>query len=81
MTLDLNRLQPVELVRLLNSTSLGTVLLERQLRRHRSRAGLRLGTDNTIDLYRYAAWVATERLCARTLDPSESYEHKLFCSG
>ena len=46
-----------ELVRLLNSTPLGEVIGERQLLRHRSRAGFRIGDGRHIDLFRYVAWL------------------------
>ncbi|MFW5846240.1 MAG: hypothetical protein ACOCXJ_08435, partial [Planctomycetota bacterium] len=57
---DLRHLRPGELCRLLNSGPLGAVLSERQLRRHRTRAGLRLGSGQTVDLFRYLAWIADE---------------------
>lgn len=62
MALDLRRLSPAGLVRLLNSTPLGAVLSERQLRRHRARAGFRIGTGQVLDLFRYLAWAADEVL-------------------
>jgi len=46
------------LTRMLNSTPLGEVISERQLRRHRNRAGFRVGDDKHVDLFRYAAWLA-----------------------
>lgn len=55
---DLRRLRPSELARLVNSGPLGPVLTERQLHRHRTRAGLRLGSGQGIDLFRYVAWLA-----------------------
>jgi len=45
----------------LNSTPLGEVLNERQLHRHRTRAGLRIGDARHIDLLRYVAWLVQER--------------------
>ena len=39
MAIDPRRLKPAELCRLLNSTPLGEVTSERQLYRHRMRAG------------------------------------------
>ncbi len=57
----MNRLRPSECVRLLNSTPLGTVTSERQLFRHRTVAGYRIGEQRTVDLIRYAAWLAFER--------------------
>ena len=62
--IDSRRLRPSELCRLLNSTPLGEVIGERQLHRHRTRAGLRItSTDDprNIDLLRYVAWLVVER--------------------
>ncbi|MEW6199786.1 MAG: terminase gpA endonuclease subunit [Planctomycetota bacterium] len=61
MPIDPRRLKPTELVRLLNSTPLGEVISERQLHRHRSRAGFRIGDGRTVDLLRYVAWLVLER--------------------
>ena len=61
MAIDPRRLRPSEAVRLLNSTPLGEVINERQLLRHRSKAGFRIGDDRTLDLLRYTAWLALER--------------------
>lgn len=61
MPIDPRKLKPTELVRLLNSTPLGEVISERQLHRHRSRAGFRIGDGRTVDLLRYAAWLVIER--------------------
>ena len=61
MAIDPRQLTPTALTRLLNSTPLGTVIDERQLRRHRNRAGFRIGDSRHVDLYRYAAWLVLER--------------------
>ncbi|MGD8453647.1 MAG: phage terminase large subunit family protein [Phycisphaerae bacterium] len=61
MPIDPRKLKPSEVVQLLNSTPLGEVMSERQLYRHRSRAGFRIGDGRTIDLLRYAAWLVLER--------------------
>ena len=61
MAIDPRRLRPSVLTRMLNSTPLGEVINERQLHRHRSRAGYRIGDDRHIDLYRYTAWLALQR--------------------
>lgn len=58
---DPHRLRPSELVALLNSTPLGPVIEEWQLRKHRLRAGTRVGAGKTVDLLRYAAWLADQR--------------------
>lgn len=62
--IDPRRLRPSELCRLLNSTPLGAVISERQLHRHRTRAGLRITSTadpRHIDLLRYVAWLVAER--------------------
>jgi len=61
VAIDPRRLKPTQLVQLLNSTPLGEVINERQLYRHRARAGLRIGDGRTIDLLRYVAWPVHER--------------------
>ena len=61
---DPRQLRPGELCRVLNSTPLGEVISERQLHRHRTRAGYRVASPsdpNRVDLFRYAAWLATTR--------------------
>jgi len=61
---DPRQLRPSELCQLLNSTQLGEVIAERQLRRHRTRAGLRIASakdERRIDLIRYVAWLVLER--------------------
>jgi len=62
--IDPRNLRPTELARLLNSTLLGPVISERQLRRHRTRAGMRIASAedaNRVDLLRYVAWLVQER--------------------
>src|SRR5262249_16130240 len=58
---DPRRLKLVDLLRLLNSTPLGAVIQEHQLKNHRNRAGLRIGDSRRIDLVKYVAWLVTER--------------------
>jgi len=57
--IDPRHLKAAQLVQLLNSW--GEVISERQLYRHRARAGLRIGDGRTIDLLRYVAWLVHER--------------------
>ena len=57
MPIDPRQLTPTALTRLLNSTPLGAVIDERQLRRHRNRAGFRIGDGRHVDLFRYVAWL------------------------
>jgi hypothetical protein len=63
VAIDPRHLKPAQLVQLLNSW--GEVISERQLLRHRSRAGLRIGDGRTIDLIRYVAWLVQERHAPR----------------
>jgi len=58
---DPRKLRPGELCRLLNSSPLGEVINEGQLRRHRTGAGLRVGDGRYVDLIRYAAWLVQNR--------------------
>ena len=74
MPIDPRQLRPTELVRLLNSTSLGEVLSERQLLRHRSRAGFRIGDDRHVDLFRYVAWLVNVRHEPRPETDGDPYE-------
>lgn len=61
MPIDPRQLKPSELCRLLNSTPLGEVINERQLHRHRTRAGFRIGDGKHVDLVRYVAWLVQAR--------------------
>ena len=74
MAIDPRRLRPTELVRLLNSTPLGEVIGERQLLRHRSRAGFRIGDDRHVDLFRYVAWLVTVRHTPQPEPDADPYE-------
>ena len=60
MAVDPRHLRPADVARLLNSTTLGTVIGERQLHRHRTRAGFRIGDGKSVDLLRYLAWLYDE---------------------
>jgi len=66
MAIDPRRLRPSELCRLLNSTPLGEVTSDRQLHRHRMRAGHRIGDRKLIDLLRYAGWLMELRHCPKS---------------
>jgi len=75
VAIDVRNLKPADLARLLNSTPLGTVLDERQLYRHRIRAGFRIGDGRRVDLFRYVAWLVDQRHAPRkVIDPSAEYE-------
>ena len=67
---DPRRLRPSELLRLLNSTSLGEVASSYGVSRQRNRAGYRIGDEQHIDLVRYVAWLARERHRPRRLNTS-----------
>ena len=79
MAINPRQLRPTELVRLLNSTPLGEVISERQLLRHRSRAGFRIGDDRHLDLFRYVAWLVAVRHAPKPepdVDPYESLKER-----
>ncbi len=67
-------MRPSELCRLLNSTPLGEVINERQLYRHRTRAGGRIGDNQTVDLLRYVAWLVQIRHAPRPEPDGDPYE-------
>jgi hypothetical protein len=59
---------------LLNSTPLGEVISERQLYRHRQRAGNRIGDNKTVDLLRYCAGMHQVRHAPRPTSDAGPYE-------
>ena len=69
--IDVRHLRPSELCRLLNSA--GEVLNERQLHRHRSRAGFRIGDATHVDLFRYVAWLVEVRHTPRAEADGDPY--------
>jgi hypothetical protein len=71
---DVKQLSPTELVRLVNSTPLGTVLSAPRLHRQMNQAGLRIGDGRTIHLVRYVAWLALE--AERPLPTPMAYEER-----
>ena len=74
MPIDPRKLRPSELCRLLNSTPLGEVISERQLYRHRQRAGNRIGDGKTVDLLRYCAWMHIVRHTPKPVSDVDPYE-------
>jgi hypothetical protein len=74
MPTDPRKLRPSELCRLLNSTPLGEVINERQLHRHRTRAGMRIGDARHVDLLRYVAWLVQVRHAPRPETDGDPYE-------
>jgi len=71
--IDIRRLRPVELCRLLNSTPLGEVIGEREIYRHRARVGFRIGDGQRIDLFRYVAWLVEARHTPKATSPIDPY--------
>lgn len=71
------RLKPTEILRLLNSTPVGTVANERLLRRHRDAAGMNISDDagQTVNIFKYAAWL-TRRWLERDENPPQTYDGK-----
>ena len=58
------KLKPAEIVRLLNSTDLGTVVSPAQVHRHFSMAGYRIASAEDgrfLNLYRYIAWLVDRK--------------------
>ena len=74
MATDPRKLRPSELCRLLNSTPLGEVINERQLHRHRTRAGMRIGDGRFVDLLRYTAWLVETRHTPKPEPDGDPYE-------
>ena len=72
MSADPRRLKLVDLCRLLNSTPLGEVIQEHQLKNHRNRAGLRIGDSRRIDLVKYVAWLVRNATSRRPRRPLRS---------
>lgn len=64
MTVNVKKMKPVEMVRFLNSTELGTAISAAMVYRHFSEAGYRIAsTEDTrcLSFYRYAAWLIDKR--------------------
>ncbi len=53
---------------------MGEVLSDRQLHRHRMRAGNRIGDGKHVDLLRYIAWLVQEKACTTQRDDGDPYE-------
>ena len=77
MSMNPSKLKPIEIVRIVNTTPLMAVLNDRQLRRHRDRAGFRISDDGgqTINLFKYAAWLRAELMLRQSMTPL-TYEEK-----
>ncbi len=74
MATDPRSLRPSDVCRLLNSTPLGEVISERQLHRHRSRAGWRIGDGKRVDLVRYVGWLVQTRHAPQRQPAGDPYE-------
>ena len=75
MAIDPARLKPSDLTRLLNSTPLGPVVDDRQLYRHRQKAGFRISPDGrTLNLFKYLAWLVDDRHGPQPEQPVRDYE-------
>ena len=75
MAIDIIKLKPSELIRLVNSTSQGAVLEDRDLYRHRQAAGFRISSDNkTVNLLKYVAWLLDQRHDPTLQESAGSYE-------
>ena len=64
MTVNVKKMKPVEMVRFLNSTELGTVTTAAMVYRHFSEAGYRIAStedSRCLSFYRYAAWLIDRR--------------------
>ena len=77
MPMNPTKLKPIEIVRIVNTTPLMAVLNDRQLRRHRDRAGFRISDDggSTVNLFKYAAWLRSELMLRQSMTPL-TYEEK-----
>ena len=77
MPMNPTKLKPIEIVRIVNTTPLMAVLNDRQLRRHRDRAGFRISDDGgqTVNLFKYAAWLRSELMVRQSMTPL-TYEEK-----
>ena len=77
MPMNPTKLKPIEIVRIVNTTPLNAVLNDRQLRRHRDRAGFRISDDGgqTVNLFKYAAWLRSELMLRQSMTPL-TYEEK-----
>lgn len=67
---DVRALKPATAIRLINANPHGLRISERTLRIHMNVAGLNIGDGVTVDLVRYAYWLATERRRRRKSEPA-----------
>jgi hypothetical protein len=74
--IDLRRLRPLQLCRLLNATPLGEVIGEREIYRHNARIGFRIGDGKCIDLFRYVGWLFEICHTPKTLPNANPYSNR-----
>ena len=63
MAVNLAKMKPTEMVRLMNSTELGTVLSSTQIYRHFEQGGYRISSQEDsrcLNFFRYVAWLVDE---------------------
>ena len=78
MAIKSKKMKPAEVVRLLNSTDLGTVLSPAQIYRHFTQAGYRIASSEDtrcIHLYRYIAWLVDQKNSTE-LDTARDYSER-----
>lgn len=82
MEFNWRKLRPGVLTVCLNSTEIGKVISERQLLRHRKRAGELISDDGRhVDLLKYSAWLANEYLWKRYKSNYEDTREQYRCNG
>ena len=79
MTVNVRKMKPVEMVRFLNSTELGTVMSAAMVYRHFAEAGYRIAStedSRCLSFYRYAAWLIDRRNNAPASAPGGYDAHR-----
>ena len=79
MTVNVKKMKPVEMVRFLNSTELGTVLSAAMVYRHFAEAGYRIAStedSRCLSFYRYAAWLIDKRNNTPATVPGDYASHR-----
>ena len=79
MTVNVKKMKPVEMVRFLNSTALGTVISAAMVYRHFSEAGYRIAStedSRALSFYRYAAWLIDKRNNTPATVPGDYASHR-----
>ena len=79
MTVNVKKMKPVEMVRFLNSTELGTVISAAMVYRHFAEAGYRIAStedSRSLSFYRYAAWLIDKRANTSASTPGGYDAHR-----